>query len=231
MKLLVKDVMTREVVSVDEFAPFKQLVVLLQKHRISALPVVTDSRRVVGVVSEADLLVKEGQPDMQPHLLESRRDRDRRGKASGRLSGELMTGPAITIGPEASVVEAARLMQAKGIKRLPVVDEEGKLAGIVSRADLLQAFLRPDDEIWREVVEDVILRSLWLDPQRLEVRVANGVVTLGGEVDRRSDRELIETFVLRVDGVVGVQNHLRYRYKDPRVSRTIPPVVIGGARI
>ena len=149
MHSLVKDLMTTPVVTVAPEIPFKEIVACLAEHRVSAVPVVDDSRRVLGVVSEADLLLKEEFPEGPAggRLFQGRRHRMDRAKAAGDTAVELMTAPAITIGPDATVAEAARLQHRHQIKRLPVVDPAGPLLGIVSRADLLKVFLRADAEI------------------------------------------------------------------------------------
>ena len=157
----VKDVMTSPVVSVGPSTPYKELVLVLTEQRLSAVPVVDDQRRVLGVVSEADLLLKYEQPAdaVQRFMLESRRHRLERLKAGGGTAVELMTRPVVTIGPEAEVAEAARLLRKHLIRRMPVVDSAGRLVGIVSRSDVLKLFLRPDREIRQEITERVIGRE------------------------------------------------------------------------
>ena len=149
MRRKVKDVMTADVAYVHEQTPYKELVRLLTQRRVNALPVVDVARHVVGIVSEADLLLKQQHPadSFQRFLLEGRRRRVERAKATGGTAAELMSRPAITVGPDATVAEAARLLRVHLIKRLPVVDPLRRLVGIVSRSDLLSVFLRPDDEI------------------------------------------------------------------------------------
>jgi CBS domain-containing protein len=166
MRRRVRDVMTREVVCVDEETPFREIAALMADCKISALPVLDADGRVVGVVSEADLLPKEEFPQGPPgaRLLEGRRRRGLRAKAAGDTAVELMTAPAITIAPDASLAEAARLLHRHQIKRLPVLDPAGPLVGIVSRVDLLQVFLRSDDQIAQEVRQDVLRRALGMDP-------------------------------------------------------------------
>ena len=177
---------------------------------------------VLGVVSEADILVKEQGPA------------NRRGgvlgwlladevpdaaKLAARTAGEAMTSPAITIAPDAHVSYAARLMTENGIKRLPVVDSHGTLIGIVTRADLVRAFARPDHEIEREIREDVMQRILWIEAPSVVVRVERGEARLSGRLERRSDAELLEQFVARVPGVVSVHSTLRWSWDDRKVSR------------
>jgi CBS domain-containing protein len=154
MNSLVRDMMTTEVVTVELSTPFKEIVARLAERRVSAAPVLDSGGRAVGVVSEADLLLKEEHPDpdLDVPLVWSRRRRLERDKAAATVAGELMTAPAVTVPPTATVAEAARRMHAAGVKRLPVVDEEGLLVGIVSRADLLKVFTRPDHAIRREIM-------------------------------------------------------------------------------
>lgn len=217
MKTTVADLMTTEVVSVDEKASFKQMVELIEQHHISALPVVDDERRVIGVVSEADLLLKEDRTDLEEHhMFESRRRREERGKAGGTSAKELMSSPAVTIRPEANVRDAAKLMHDRLVKRLPVVDGNGRLVGVISRTDVLRVFLRSDDEIRDEILEDVIHHTMLLDAPSLVISVADGVVTATGEVDRKSDAQILTRLSAAVAGVVAVESHIRYRYDDEK---------------
>ncbi len=212
----VKDVMTTEVVSVHEDAGFKELADLLVGRGVSALPVVDDARYVVGVVSEADLLhkVEFSDESVATRLFERRRQRVARTKAGGDSAGLIMTSPAVTTTGETKVVDAARLMDARQVRRLPVVDGQGRLIGVVSRRDLLKAFLRPDQAIRDEVAVQVLRRVLWVEPSDVEVTVRGGVVTLTGEMDRKSTIEVVVESTRRVDGVVDVVNELTYRYDD-----------------
>jgi CBS-domain-containing membrane protein len=141
----------------------------------------------------------------------------------GDFAGDVMTAPAITVGPEATVVEAAKLMIEQNFKRLPVVDADGCLVGIVSGADLLWVFLRPDDEIAEETRHEVFARVLLQEPT-YTVAVTNGIVTLSGKLDRRSSVEIAERLVRAVDGVVDVVNGLTYRVDDSekRLIRSMP---------
>lgn len=216
----VKDLMTRTVVTVREDAPFRQIVRLLDEYRISALPVVDASDRLVGIVSEADLLLKEGRDDRdlaEPRrspTFESRRHRIERLKADGTVARDLMTSPVITVGIDATVADAARLMHRHGVKRLPVRGREGQVLGIVSRRDLLRVFLRSDQEIREEILREAMERTLWIDRYAIVVDVRDGVVTLRGELDRRSLCSMLVTLVRRVDGVVDVRDMLTYRFDD-----------------
>ncbi|HEU5108795.1 MAG TPA: CBS domain-containing protein [Micromonosporaceae bacterium] len=220
--------MTTEVVAVRSDAPFKEIADLLADHGISAVPVVDDEDRVVGVVSEADLLHKTefAGESVANRLLESRRHRTAREKAVGEVAGELMTAPAVTVFPETNLVEAARTMEEKEIKRLPVVDAEGRLVGIASRRDLLKVFLQSDAAIRDEVREQVFGRAMWIDPALMSVEVDRGVVTLAGELERRSATSIAVRLTRAVDGVVGVVDRLTYSFDDTadqRASRYMSP--------
>ena len=229
MRRSVADVMTRTVVTVREDAPFKEVVRLLDEYRVSALPVVAADGSLVGIVSEADLLVKESREDDEPHgkLFEGRRQRSDRVKANATTAAALMTAPAITVGPGATLGEAARVMHRRAVKRLPVVDAHGQVVGIVSRRDLLHVFLRDDAEIRREVVEGIVEQTLWIEPDALRVSVNEGVVTLRGELERRSVCEVLVGLVRGVDGVVGVKDQLTYRFDDsptrPHMTESLLP--------
>jgi CBS domain-containing protein len=215
----VRDVMTQEVVTVDEHASFKEVATLLTERRVSALPVLDGEGRVVGLVSEADLMLKEEFPEGPPEarLFQSRRRRQTRAKAAGDTAAELMTSPAVTIGPDASVAQAARLLHRHGIKRLPVVDPAGPLLGIVSRADLLKVFLRSDADIAREVRQQVLLRAMWMDPDTVVVEVRDGVVTLTGQLERRSLIPITVNLVRGLDGVVDVVDRLSFELDDSTI--------------
>jgi len=212
----VGDVMTSAVVTVGEDTPYKEIVEKLAAHAVSAVPVVTGEGRVVGVVSEADLLHKMEFAGLEPHVrrLERRRRRVARAKAGADTAGHLMTAPAVVIGPKESLTTAAKLMDAEAVKRLPVVDQSGRLVGILSRRDLLRVYLRDDKAILREVTEDVLLRALWIEPGTVVVHVERGVVTLAGPLDRRSSVPLVVRLVEIVPGVVEVVDHLTYHYDD-----------------
>ncbi|MFC4060629.1 CBS domain-containing protein [Planomonospora corallina] len=227
MRVKVGEVMTREVVSVTGATPFKDVAQTLLTHRVSAVPVVDGDGRVIGVVSEADLLLKEEfkeqyyREDYQPPLrVRLRRrfaqegGRDLAVKVRGDTAAELMTAPAVTIRPEAAVVYAMRLMDEHGVKRLPVVDSDGRLEGILSRQDLLKVLVRSDEEIAREIQRDVLDHSVWVDTSGVRVWVNRGVVTLGGRVRQRSDAQIFPRSVLRVNGVVDVIDELRWDVDD-----------------
>lgn len=217
------DVMTRTVVVVHVSAPFKDVIRRMQEFRVSALPVVDDDDRLVGLVSEADLILKED-PELEEaaHLFEGRQRRHDREKAAGLVARELMTAPVVTVSPEATLGEAARLMHRKGVKRLPVVDGAGRVHGILSRSDLLKVFLRDDGDIEHEVREDVVRRTLWIDPDTVTVTVRDGVVLLEGQLERRSLIPVLERLVTAVEGVVGVEERLSFHVDDTASVPEIP---------
>ncbi len=206
----VEKVMTRDVVTVAEDAPIKDVATLLTRNHISGVPVCDADGAVVGVVSEADVLRKEEglSPDLGGRLrwLFRRLDGEL-AKVAARTAREAMTSPALTIRPTQQVSEAAHLMLAHRINRLPVVSR-GKLVGIVSRADLLRAFERSDSELEREIREEVFRGALWLSPETFEIHVEDGVVTLRGQVGTRQDAEDVVRFVRRVPGVLEVSADL-----------------------
>ncbi|HEY8681316.1 MAG TPA: CBS domain-containing protein [Candidatus Dormibacteraeota bacterium] len=221
MKTKVRSVMTARPVVAVESTGFKEIAGLLAEYRISALPVVDEAGRLVGVVSEADLLLKETFGVRANHrLVESGRARRERAKAGALVARDLMTSPAVTIGTEAPIAEAARVMHDRGVKRLPVVDEDGRVVGIVTRSDLLRIFLRPDAMIREDVVEGLIVKALWMDPNTIQVTVTGGVVDLSGQVDRKSDIRILTNLVGGLDGVVGVVEKLRFSYDDTRARNT-----------
>jgi CBS-domain-containing membrane protein len=223
MRKSVKDVMTRTVVVVRDSTPFKEVVRRMQANRVSAVPVVDEEGRVLGVVSEADLILKEDPYlEGEPHLFEGRRHRLDREKHAANTAAELMTRPAVTIAPEASLGEAARQMTDHVVKRLPVVGPDARIVGIVSRADLLKIFLRSDAEIGRDIREDVIRRTLWIDPITIRVVVRDGVVTLEGQVERRSLIPVLLGLVHAVDGVVGVEDRLSSFVDDTAAVGDLP---------
>jgi len=219
--LKVRDVMTRQVVAVREAAGYQEIVEALVVHRVSAVPVLDDEYHIIGVVSEADLLAKIRFADGSPHarLFEGHRRRTVRAKAAGDTAGELMSSPAVTIGPDASLVEAVRRMEVERVKRLPVVHDNGLLAGIVARSDLLRGHLRPDAAIGRDVTVDLLGATLGIGAPRVRATVADGIVTLRGTVDRRSTAEIAVRLTRSVTGVVDVFDELTYDNDDTADSR------------
>jgi CBS domain-containing protein len=216
MNSLVRDVMTTGVVTVEAWTPFKEIVARLAEQRISAVPVLNADGRVLGVVTEADLLLKQEHPDPKTTipLIWTRRRRQERATAAAAVAGKLMTAPAVTVPPTATVTEAARRMHTARVKRLPVVDERGQLLGIVSRADLLKVFTRPDDAIRSEIINDVIVGDLMMNPNRFLIHVDDGVVVLEGKAERSSLIPYLVRAVHHVEGVVKVKNRLSFDVDD-----------------
>ncbi|MBC9715335.1 CBS domain-containing protein [Streptomyces sp. TRM66268-LWL] len=200
---IVSDVMTHTAVAVGRDAAFKEIVQLLGQWKISALPVIEGEGRVVGVVSEADLLPKEEFRDDDPSRYDVIRRLPDLAKAGAVTAGELMTSPAVTVQAGATLAEAARIMAHHSVKRLPVVDASGLLQGVVSRGDLLKVFLRPDEEIADEIRRSVVAQ-LPSAPD-LDVRVADGVVTLDGSLRDRSFVPVLARAVRAVEGVIDIR--------------------------
>jgi CBS domain-containing protein len=206
----VQGVMTASVVAVREDADFKEIVTAMRSRRISAFPVLDAADRVIGVVSEADLLAKEATPGPPRGLVRLAWRLTERSKATGVTAAEIMTKPAVTIRENAAVADAARLMQSRRVKQLPVVGDDGRLRGIVSRADVLSVFERPDAEIRDEVAKGIVAAEFGLDPELLAVTVRSGIVTVTGPVERRADALGLLGAIRHAEGVVGVRDRLSY---------------------
>jgi CBS domain-containing protein len=210
MNTTVKDVMTTHVVAVRPNATYKDMATRLREFRVSAFPVMDDDDKVIGVVSEADLLTKEALEYADQGRIGGILHSRERSKAAAVTAAELMTTPPVTIGPHETVQQAARLMYSCKVKRLPVVDEEGRLIGIVSRADVLSVFSRQDADIRRDIIDNVIVGAVLTDPARFTVDVKDGVVTIAGEPETASvGRDMIEE-IRHVEGVVAVRDRLEY---------------------
>jgi CBS domain-containing protein len=212
----VSDVMTSRVHVARPMTPFKRLVQLIEENKISAVPIVDAQGFPVGIVSESDLLLKERRREIESEssLLHPRRRRQERAKAEGVVAWEIMTKPPITVRSDATMPQAARLMQERNIRRLIVVDERNKIVGIVSRSDLLQVFLGTDDELREEVLSTIIPSMLLPHPESVQVAVRWNVVTLSGEVDRKSDAQIFARMTRQVEGVVDVVDRLTYGWDD-----------------
>lgn len=211
MHSTVADVMSGSVIAVRPAAGFKEIVTLMRQHNVSAVPVVDTGRQVIGIVSEADLLLKEVPADGSPmmSILATGR-RGERARAAGVTAADLMTSPVMTIREAAPVTEAARLMHDWRVKRLPVIDGDGKLTGIVSRIDVLSVFDRPDERIRDEISKGVIAREVGLDPDAVEVAVSSGIVTVTGRVNQRETAMRLLEAIRHSDGVVDVRDRLSY---------------------
>ncbi|MFC8419839.1 CBS domain-containing protein [Streptomyces sp. NPDC057236] len=208
----VGEVMTRDVVQARRTTPFEEVVRLLDHHRISGLPVVDADDKVLGVLSGSDLVRTQAYRDGPVPPL-------------AVTAGDVMSSPAVTVHPEQTVPDAARLMERRGIERLPVIDEADRLIGIATRRDLLRVFLRTDDDIRRQVTEEIVIDALKLPSGAVRVSVRDGVVTLDGHVELRSQVPELIHAAWCLDGVVGVVNDLGFRIDDCAAST--PPARIG----
>jgi len=223
----VGDVMTRRVLSVRPDTPLKEVARLPVDHRISGLPVVDEEGKVLGVVSEADLLVKEQDPDALPRrplewiFGKSAEAREMRSKVEARTAGDAMTAPAITIEASRSAHAAAGLMIERRVNRLPVTDD-GELVGIVTRADLVRSFVRSDEQLVQAIRDDVLLKALWIDPAQFTVEVADGVAAIRGSVDRRSTAAMVARMVEMVPGVVAVNAEIAWTVDDREIDAPAP---------
>jgi CBS domain-containing protein len=218
MRRTVRDVMTRVVVVAPVTAAYKDLVRLMHEYRVSALPIVDDEGAITGVVSEADLLMKRDPELHEWHLFEGPHRRSERRKAAARTARDLMTSPAIAIGPDAETTEAAHLMRERQLKHLPVVDEGGRVVGVVSRIDLLSAFLRSDEALADDAA--AVVSRVTQDPEVVVSEVRDGVVRVAGVMRFRSERERLVERLRMLEGVVAVEaGDLDFREDD-----TIQPV-------
>jgi CBS-domain-containing membrane protein len=213
MRSTVRDVMTTRVIWVRKDASFREMAVALREHRVSAFPVLDAGGKVVGVVSEADLLTKEAldsEPEGMPGMITGMLRRKEQEKARGVTAGDLMTSPPVIVRPEDTVEHAARLMYTRRVKRLPVVDAVGHLVGIISRADVLTVFDRSDKEIRVEVTSEVLRDEFGVDPKAFKVAVKDGVVTLEGTPATTAAGHEIVRRIRHVQGVVAVRDRLSY---------------------
>ena len=197
----VVDLMTTDVITVSTETGIRDAARLMFRNRVSGLPVTSSDGALIGIITEADFLRleverQEGATDL------------------GETVGAVMSPGVVTTGPETEVYDAAKMMTFQDIKRLPVVDEESRLLGIISRADIVSVFTRPDDVIEDEIREDLIRRVLFIDPDELNVTVANGVVTFVGEIGTRNEARLLAELASRLDGVLHVESKLVWRFDD-----------------
>jgi CBS domain-containing protein len=201
----VRDVMTEDVTTVGREASLKEVARLMGERGVSGVPVVDGEQLVLGVVTEGDLIVKAAsRPEgagihaslLRPEAIDER-------QLLATTAGEAMTAPPVTIDVDRSVSEAARLMVQHRVNRLPVLND-GRLVGIVSRADLVRAFARSDAEILNELRDDVLPRKLSISPEGLDLDVTEGRVTIAGRVRTRTDADFVEAFAWRLAGVVTV---------------------------
>jgi len=210
MNATVKDVMSTHVVAVRRHATYKDIAARLHEQRVSAFPVLDDKDKVIGVVSEADLLTKEALGDKMPGVFTGMMRSREQAKASAITAADLMTTPPVTIGPDDPVAHAAKLMYGRRVKRLPVVDDDGRLIGIVTRSDVLSVYARPDEQIRHEIIQKVILEDLACDPARFTVTVKDGIVTLEGAPETAAAGHDIVNATRYAEGVVAVRDRLTY---------------------
>lgn len=227
----VDKVMTRDVITVTPETPIMEVARLLVDHGISGVPVTDPGGRVVGVVSEGDVLIKEaGHPTPSRRPLArlfglGRESREQQAKVDAQTAGDAMTTPVLTIGAGTTIQAAAELMTARRVNRLPVVDGEGHLQGIVTRADLVRAFVRSDEELESEIRTEVLLHVLWLDPEKFQVSVHDGVVRVHGAVARRSTVDMIGRLVRMVPGVVAVDVDVTWETDDQLIEAPGPDLL------
>lgn len=215
----VRRVMSAPARTVSPDTGVKEVVELLSRYGISGLPVVDADDRLLGVVSEADLLLKEEKAgeDVRSRPFQLPGRRRVLSKAAGSNAGELMTAPAITVGPDTKLQDAARIMRERGVRRLVVVDEDHRVVGIVSRIDLLKAYMRDDAAIESDL-EAIVKDVLWLQDVSLQVHVNGGIVSIDGKVGRKSDADLIVSLACRLAGVVEVRASIPFDEDDTRLS-------------
>src|SRR5215475_7466186 len=209
MNKTVKDIMTTRVIWVSKNATFREMAAALREYRVSAFPVVDDDRKVIGGVSEADMLAKEALID-EPGFVGGILHRRDQAKARGITAGDLMTTAVVAVRPEDTVEHAAKLMYDRGVKRLPVTDESGHLVGIISRADVLSVFDRTDGAIHHEITQDVLVGEFVQDPRDFQVTAMDGIVTLSGSPETNDIGHRIIRRVRHVPGVVAVRDRLDY---------------------
>ena len=214
----VRDVMTREVISVAPEAPLRDVARLLCEHRISGVPVVDAEGACIGVVSEADLLLKQVSRQQPARLslewfLSPPPDPDELRRRKAVTAAAAMTSPALTIEADRPLRDAASLMVDRGVNRLPVVSGTA-LVGMITRADLVRAYLGSDDEIARAVRDDLLRHTMWLDPADFDIRVHEGIVSIAGTVDRRSTAGIVGRLIGLIDGVTKVHNTITWQVDD-----------------
>jgi CBS-domain-containing membrane protein len=210
MTATVGEVMTKRVVALREDADYKDIVAVLRRYRVSACPVIDDDDRVIGLVSEADLLCKQTDAEYPTGLERLGWRLHQQTKANALTAEELMTSPAIAIHPWAPVCDAAREMERRQVRRLPVIDKGGRLVGIVTRSDVLSVFERPDADIRDEITKVIMGEEFGLGPTGFDVAVTSGVVTVTGRVDRFDVALRLLARIRHAEGVVGVRDRMTY---------------------
>lgn len=197
----VVDLMTTGVISVSSDTGIREAARLMFRNRVSGLPVVSAEGTLIGIITEADFLRLEV-------------ERQEGTPSRGENVGSVMSAGVVTTGPDTSIYDAAKIMTFQDVKRLPVVDDDQRLLGIISRADIVSIFTRPDDIIEDEIREDLIRRVLFVDPDQIDVVVSNGIVNLTGDIGTKNEARLLEELAARLDGVLRVESALRWRLDD-----------------
>jgi CBS domain-containing protein len=210
MSSLVKDVMSTHVIAVRKSASYKEMAAMLRSQRVSAFPVIDEDNKVIGVVSETDLLTKEALEGSVPRTVQSLTRQRVRSQVNGVTAADLMTKPAVTIGPDQTVTDAARLMYNRRVKRLPVVNGDGTLIGIVTRSDVLSVYSKPDPQIRSEITKNLILGVFLCDPAKFTVTVKDGIVTVEGTPETTQVGLDIIDAARHMEGVVAVRDRLTY---------------------
>lgn len=217
------ELMTTDIITVGPDAPLKEAARRMIEAGISGLPVTDDEGALVGVITEADFVANEAgrrAPKRAGLLRHWLREDDM--PASERRVKDVMSAQVKTLSPDADHAEAARTMQREGIKRIPVVDESGRLVGIVSRGDILRAFNRPDAVIISEITDHILREVLWIDPKLVSVTCDDGNVVLSGRLETRSDAQLLAELTRRLDGVASVNDQLAWSYDNTKLEAPKP---------
>jgi CBS domain-containing protein len=214
MNSTVRDVMSTHVIAVRQGAPYKEIAGMLHEQRVSAFPVIDDDNKVIGVVSETDLLTKEALEGTVPRTLLSRQERVRK-QTNALTAADLMTRPPVTIGADEPVTHAARLTFDQRVKRLPVTSDDGTLIGIVSRSDVLSVYSRPDAEIQHQIAKELIVGTFLCDPDRFTVTVNEGIVTIKGVPETTMAGLNIVDAARHMEGVVAIRDGLSYPQDSP----------------
>jgi CBS domain-containing protein len=229
----VRDIMTRDVISVGTTTPLREVALILAESRISGVVVVDESRTPVGIVSEGDLLAKQlSRPAKRRDALEwifgEHADADELRRRAAVTAAEAMSAPVVTIDADRPLREVAALMVDRDVNRLPVM-ADGVLAGIVTRADMVRAYLALDDEIASTIREQVLRKTMWLEPTSFDVAVRDGRVEIAGQVDRRSTADIVARLIGVVDGVVSVKADLRWALDDTHLAPAVETEAEPGA--
>lgn len=220
----VQDLMTSQVITVGPKASLKEAARRMIEAGVSGLLVTDDDGYLVGVITEADFVKSESgrRARQRARLLRWFGDGDEM-PSTERLVEDVMTSEVVTLGPDADHAEAARIMRKVGIKRIPVVEDDGTVKGIISRSDILRAFARPDSDIIAEIRDHVMGEVLWIDPRKVEVKSIEGNVELHGHLETKSDCVLLEDLTKRLDGVVSVNSQLTWEIDNTKLEMTSPP--------